>query len=82
MALNAARRDLMTKRAGHAPANQPQLDAALEKIRRTLEFPTAAADGQAPHDVAVHFDSPADFDPQKFQAAVAALQTLLETEER
>ena len=80
-AFNAARRDIATGSSGHAQANQPQIDVALEKVRRSLEFPSTADAGKTPHDVAIHFDSPSNFDPEKFHAALGELKAALESEE-
>ena len=77
-AMNAALRDL----AVHSPVRQAQIDAALQQVRRALEFPTTATEGQSPPGVPIHFDSPANFDLDKFHAALAELKTALEAEER
>jgi len=82
VAFVAAHRDL--RPAGTKPsAGDQKMTAALEDLRRTLEFPIVVEAGATPSAPPrkLKFDSPRDFDPAEFQKALRRVRDVFDSME-
>ena len=80
VAFDAARRQLRPA-ATKPSAGDEKMTAALEGLRRTLEFPIVVEPGATPSAPPrkLKFDSPRDFDPAEYQKALGRVRDVFDS---